>query len=143
MIAMQNRLCPNRDEIAFKVIGGEAIIMNISRGVCYSLYNVGAVIWEMIEGEYTLDDCVKAILEHYDVPLGQAQTDARVLAEELLQERLVIISENDAHHKYNPQSPNKPQLSYETPKLNIYRDIGELLALDPPIPGLKKIDWED
>ncbi|MGH7890214.1 MAG: PqqD family protein, partial [Thermodesulfobacteriota bacterium] len=102
-----------------------------------------AVIWEMIEGEYTLDDCVKAILEHYDVSLGQAQTDAKVLAEKLFQERLVIISENDAPHKYNPQSPNKPKLSYETPELNIYRDIGELLALDPPIPGLKKINWED
>ena len=27
---------------------------------------------------------------------------------------------------------------YTTPKLNIYNDMGDLLALDPPTPGFEK-----
>jgi hypothetical protein len=32
--------------------------------------------------------------------------------------------------------------AYEPPKLNAYRDMGDLLALDPPMPGLEDIPWE-
>ena len=32
---------------------------------------------------------------------------------------------------------------YEIPKLNIYRDMGDLLALDPPVPGLGDTPWKD
>lgn len=28
------------------------------------------------------------------------------------------------------------KVPYEIPKINIYRDLGDLLALDPPVPGL-------
>lgn len=32
---------------------------------------------------------------------------------------------------------------YEAPVLNIYRDMGDLLALDPPTPGLDTFNWKD
>jgi hypothetical protein len=32
---------------------------------------------------------------------------------------------------------------YVPPALHIYRDMGQLLALDPPTPGLMDIDWKD
>jgi hypothetical protein len=34
------------------------------------------------------------------------------------------------------------KLPYEAPVLNIYRDMGDLLALDPPTPGLYDIAWK-
>ena len=38
----------------------------------------------------------------------------------------------------------KPQntLPYETPSLNIYRDMGDLLALDPPMQGMAETPWQ-
>jgi hypothetical protein len=37
----------------------------------------------------------------------------------------------------------KDKLPYELPKLNIYRDMGDLLALDPPVPGLGDTPWKE
>ena len=32
---------------------------------------------------------------------------------------------------------------YAAPQLNVYRDMGDLLALDPPTPGLELTPWQD
>jgi hypothetical protein len=32
---------------------------------------------------------------------------------------------------------------YEQPQLNIYRDMGDLLALDPPTPRLEATAWKE
>jgi len=34
------------------------------------------------------------------------------------------------------------KLPYEPPRLSVYRDMGDLLALDPPAPGLTDIPWK-
>ena len=60
----------------------------------------------------------------------------RELIQDLVQENLVVASENSnpALGSFAPEQKDK--LPYELPKLNIYRDMGDLLALDPPVPGL-------
>jgi len=35
------------------------------------------------------------------------------------------------------------KVPYEIPKINIYRDLGDLLALDPPVPGLGDTPWKE
>jgi hypothetical protein len=35
------------------------------------------------------------------------------------------------------------QHEYETPQLLQYQDMAELLALDPPAPGLADVVWQD
>jgi hypothetical protein len=73
----------------------------------------------------------------------QAEANVRELLQELLQENLVIASENGVAAA--AQTPPQPgtKLPYELPKLNIYRDMGDLLALDPPVPGLGETPWKE
>ena len=59
MLRFDNRLQPRDEEVAAKVIEGEAILINLANGVYYSMEKVGGLIWEMIEGRHTLREMVK------------------------------------------------------------------------------------
>src|SRR5207244_1097272 len=86
MLALHGHLQPNENEVAAKVMDGEAIIINLANGVYYSMDKVGGLIWEMLEGKYSLEEMITATVVQYDVSRGQAQADIEQLVEELLRE---------------------------------------------------------
>lgn len=141
MVTLDNRLISNEAEVAAKVIGGEAIMINLSNSRCYSMDGVGAFVWSLIEGSHSLAEIAEALTKRYDVTSEQAQADVERLAIELLEEELVKIAETKAPSPGTiPPVPQK--FPYEPPRLNILRDMDDLLALDPPIPGLREIPWD-
>lgn len=143
MLSPQNRLRPNETEVAAKVLDGEAIIINLSNGMYYSMDRVGGLIWEMIEGRHSLEETITAITARYNVSPEQAQADVQRLAEELIQEKLVIVSDQKPSAGQTEEIRSQQSLPYESPTLNIYRDMGDLLALDPPMPSLEEIPWKE
>ena len=143
MLMLQNRLRPNEREVAAKVLDGEAIIINLSNGIYYSMDKVGGFIWEMIAGGHSLADTVATIIAHYDVSREQAQADVERLVAELIQENLVIVTDHIPQPLKSQDTPPQERLSYESPTLNVYRDMGDLLALDPPMPMLEEIPWKE
>jgi len=143
MLMFDNRLQPRDQEVAAKVIDGEAILINLANGVYYSMDKVGALIWQMIEGRHTLGEIVEAVRRNYEVSSDQAEADVQRLAAELLQENLVAIFEDGAWSRVNLDAAPERRVPYEAPNLNIYRDMGDLLALDPPLPGLGDTPWKD
>lgn len=143
MLTPQDRLSPNEAEVAAKVLDGEAIIINLSNGTYYSMDKVGGLIWEMIVAGRTLVDIAEAIALRYEVSPEQAHTDARRLAGDLMRENLVIALDKPAAPVERQESIAGQRLPYEPPTLNIYRDMSDLLALDPPMPSLDEIPWKD
>jgi hypothetical protein len=144
MLTLGDRLCPNTEEVASQVMDGEAIMINLSNGMYYSMDGVGGLIWGLIEQGHSLQEIAEVMNGRYDVPATQAREDLERLAAELLEEKLVLVADGP------PRAPNGTdtavtgeKLAYEPPKLCAYRDMGDLLALDPPIPGLRDIPWED
>jgi hypothetical protein len=51
MLTLHDHLRPHTEEVAAKGIDGEAILINLSNGIYYSLDNVGGLIWELIDRE--------------------------------------------------------------------------------------------
>jgi len=143
MLTLTDRLRPREAEVAAKVIDGEAIIINLASGIYYSMDKVGGTIWEMIERKHSLEEIIAATIARYDVSREQARADVEQLVRELLQENLVTLSEDGASTAAKIQADQQENLPYEIPKLNIYRDMGDLLALDPPVPGLADTPWKD
>lgn len=141
MLALHSRLRRNEEEVAAKVMEGEAVIINLSNGSYYSLEKTGGAIWAMVEAGHSLEEMVEELVRRYDVARSQAQADVQRLAAELLQEGLVTLS--DGQSPPPRQAPTAPPLPYEPPILNAYRDMADLLALDPPVPGFKDIAWKD
>jgi hypothetical protein len=143
MFALTQRLQVREEEVAAKVMDGEAIIINLATGNYYSMDKTGGLIWEMIQAGHTLDETLSAITARYDVSQEQAQTHLEQLVRELLQENLISPSQNGGPATVEPLPDLREKLKYELPKLNIYRDMGDLLALDPPTPGLSVAAWKN
>lgn len=143
MLNLHHCFRPQEEEVASKVIDGEAIIINLANGVYYSMDKVGALVWDRLQLGYTLDDVITDVTGAYDVQREQAESNLRDLVEELVQENLVVSTENGAAAPTERAMEQQEKAPYEIPKLNIYRDMGDLLALDPPVPGLGDTPWKD
>jgi len=136
MLSPSTRFTVRTNDVAAKVIDGEAIIINLTNGLYYSLAGVGSEVWTLIEAERSLAEMAAILGARYAVPSGDVATDLERLAQELLDEDLVAIAMGDGEPGAPPAALTGSERAYEPPALQIYRDMAELLALDPPIPGL-------
>jgi len=142
MLNLSDDLAPNSNEVAGEVIDGEAIIINLASGVYYSMDRVGGLMWALIEARQSLGEIATAIVAHYDVSLERAEADIRRVASELIEHGLVVVSDGKTAGRADREPVPERKLDYQTPELHVYRDMGDLLALDPPAPGLKDIPWK-
>ena len=141
-----DRLCANDAECAAKVLDGEAVIINLLNGTYYSLDKAGAVAWELAAGGGTISEIVAGVTQRYDVDAARAQADVERLIGELVSERLLVPANGNgagAPAIDAAGSSNGGRLPYESPMLTTYRDMADLLALDPPMPRLEDIVWEE
>jgi hypothetical protein len=135
MLELDSRFAPNASDIAAKVIDGEAIIMNLSNGLYFSMDKVGALIWESVEAGHSVQEIGDLVQGRFAVDPETAQADVARLLEELLAEDLVQTKDGEGSGE--PVDFNgEPRADYIPPVLNKYSDMADLLALDPPMPGL-------
>jgi hypothetical protein len=131
----------NLDRAAGDVIDGEAIIIDLVTGVYYSMQGVGGDIWSMISARRSLGSMLEEIVGTYDVAPDDARRDLGAVLGQLVDEELIQLSSNgDGSHTVQGATAKK---RYERPLLQVYRDMQELLALDPPAPGMNQIAWDD
>ena len=142
MLTPMQRLQPRSADIASKVMDGEAIIINLANGVYYSLDRAGGLVWEQIVASRSIDESVAAVVARYEVERDRAHADVLRLVGELVAEDLVVPYDGPAHAPAAPPTGGEARAAYEPPALNVYRDMGDLLALDPPTPGLDS-PWQD
>jgi len=136
MLALDTRVCPNVADVAAKVIDGEAIIMNLSNGLYFSMDQVGAVIWELLEAGHSLEEMAEALEHRFNVDRDRATGDVTRLVSELLAENLVEVNVEGRPKDQRPDGA-AGHAEYVSPVLNKYSDMADLLALDPPMPGLR------
>lgn len=70
------KLIPKRNpDAAFRVIDGEAIVVLPDRGEVKVLNDVGSRIWELMDGESSVDQISQTICKEYEVKQKDALTD--------------------------------------------------------------------
>jgi hypothetical protein len=126
----------NREDVASGVIDDEVIIIRLSDGTYYSMDNVGARVWELLERPCDRPVVIQTIAEWFGAPVERVKGDVDELVQELLAERLIVVAEAASGTGASVAEPPAELAAYESPRLNIYRDMGNLLALDPPTPGI-------
>jgi len=141
MVRGSDRYRVHDEEVAAKVIDGEAIIINLTTGVYYSLDPTGSEVWSLLEAGHDLDAIAGHLGGRYDVPASTCRGDVERLVDQLLDEKLIVAT--DAGPQGALPAGDRSQRDYSAPRLDIYRDMGDLLALDPPVPGLEPIPWDD
>ena len=61
------------DQVMFRDLGGEMVLLNIETGKYYGLDEVGARIWALLEEHGALQAAFDATLDEYDVSAEQLQ----------------------------------------------------------------------
>jgi hypothetical protein len=124
----------NGDRLASTVIDGDAVLVDLATGVYYSLDGTAGTVWQMIENGRTVEEIAQRLASLYDTTPAQALSDVESLVLRLLKEDLIVEAA--------PSEPAAPEplpdhrSPYRTPTLEMYTDMSDLLALDPPMPGL-------
>jgi hypothetical protein len=140
MLSAETRLHINDTEVTATLIDGEAIMINLNTGVYYGIAGAGARIWQLSAAGAKQSEISDIITEEYSIDHELAAVDVVRLFNQFVEEGLLVP------HSY-PNALELPsqtaQTSYETPELDIYREMGHLLALDPPMPGLENITWDE
>jgi len=129
------------DEVAAKIVDGEAILINLMSGVYYTVDGTGAEIWSQLESGSSVAQMGVTIAERYDVDRAQAYNDVKRLVEELLAEGLIVVEGGAAA----PAAVNGSggSGSYAAPRLVKYDDMADMFALDPPLPELPPVNRLD
>ncbi len=77
-------------------LGDETVILGLAREEYYSLKEVGARIWEMIQEPKTVRDILSVILRDYDVEPERGEHDLLALLQEMAKEGLIGVKNEDA-----------------------------------------------
>lgn len=143
--AVRHRL--NAGTAAGKVMEGEAIVINAVNGRYYSLDEAACVAWVHLVGGNTLSDVVTAIVARYNVDAPVARADAVALAQQLVEEDLLLVADGEPATQEPVDESELPpadgrRAAYATPELVTFKDMEDLLAFDPPLPVTEPHDWE-
>jgi DNA-binding CsgD family transcriptional regulator len=141
-LGQADRLALNEADVAAKVMDGEAIVMNLANGYYYSLTGTGAFVLEWLSGGHSLAETAEALTRRYAVSESAALADVVSLATRLLDEGL-MQARGDAPVEAVAPPSDRSEEAYETPVLESFADMADLLALDPPMPGLARTPWQD
>lgn len=125
---------PKGDSLASTIIDGDAVLVNLATGVYYSLDGTAGAVWRMIENRRSVSEIAQGLAFHYDTTPERALADVESLVSKLLTEEL--IAEAQPGNPPAPETAPAERLPYRAPQLEIYTDMSDLLALDPPMPGL-------
>lgn len=137
MLSPSNFISANEQQVAAKVMDGEAILINLSTGIYYSLGTTGGFIWSLIEKRSSIQHIVSTVVEHYDVFESEALRDVLRLGEDLCAEGLAVVSTVGTTDAATPKAGGA-RLHYDAPSIEKFTDMAEMFALDPPLPGLSR-----
>jgi hypothetical protein len=135
MVTAETRFGIRSEEIAYRTVDGETIIINLVNGVYYSLPGVGSEAWELIASGCSLAEIAAILSARYRASPEAVAADLARLAEELVAENLLGPDPGNGSAGELP-SPAPAEGAYQAPVLQTYRDMADLLALDPPTPGI-------
>lgn len=87
-----SRLVATKNQVSCDV-AGEAVILNLEKGVYYSTNPVGARVWGLIQESTTLANVRDTVLDEFDVEASNLDADLRVFLEQLFVHGLAEITE--------------------------------------------------
>lgn len=80
------------DEVLFKELEGEAVLLHLDVGRYFALDPVGTRIWALLrERGGRVADVLDGVVAEFDVSPGEAERDLLALLDELVAERLVRL----------------------------------------------------
>jgi Coenzyme PQQ synthesis protein D (PqqD) len=80
-----------REDVIFRKLEGEAVVLNLATGTYYGLDPVGTRIWELIQEQGRADAVLEAILREYEVEPARCAEDLLLLLRKLHAKGLIEL----------------------------------------------------
>jgi len=80
--------------VAWKVLDGESVVLNLDSGVYFTLDMTGTAVWERIDGATSLEEIGRGLCEQFEITVEQAQRDLIELTKSFLDEGLVRVTDD-------------------------------------------------
>jgi hypothetical protein len=69
--------------------GDATVLMDLKRGTYHTLNEVGGRVWQLLDGGSTIPALIERLLEEYDVPQQQLETDVTAMLRQFLADHLI------------------------------------------------------
>jgi hypothetical protein len=80
----------NKQKSTWRILDGEAVIINSETSYYYSLNKTGTFVWNLLlDEEKTLEEIVEEVSSHYEQPKEAIVGNIAELLEDLVREKLV------------------------------------------------------
>ena len=115
-------------QTACELFDGELVIAHYGSGLYYAVSESGALIWQGLRHGLADDEVRRWLGDHYTAQSGEIAAIVMAFIERMREEDLLIPVADV------PPGPPLPQLtgaSFETPHLERFDDLQELLLVDP------------
>ena len=90
--ALQQRFRP-ADNVVFRELDGEAIILHLDSGTYFGLDGVGTSIWRRLERQESVGVVVDALVGEFEVDAPRARLDVEQLITQLVDKGLMVADE--------------------------------------------------
>lgn len=126
----------NTPQVTHETIDGEAVIVNLYTGNYYSMNGVGATVWQLIDLGASKNEIIEIINQNYKGDLSKIENCISYLIEQMKDEGLISLQKKfNSKEKIDFKTPSitngKDKPVFESPSLNKYTDMQDLLLLDP------------
>jgi hypothetical protein len=76
--------------VVFQELDGEAVLVHLDRGTCFTLDPIGTRIWQLIGDGAAIPDIIEALRLEFDAASEVVEADVRALLAELLSRELCV-----------------------------------------------------
>ena len=92
MATLESRISVPED-VLFRDLSGEAVVLNLETGKYYGLDEVGTRMWSLLTQHGRVEPAYQALLDEYDVAEEQLRQDVLSLVDELASHGLLQVDE--------------------------------------------------
>jgi hypothetical protein len=85
----------HKEDVIAQPVAGEVVLFDLASGNYYSLNELGARIWELLDGKRALMDVADQLTSEYDAPAEEIARDLRALVEDMLRNGLLVEVEKE------------------------------------------------
>jgi hypothetical protein len=82
----------NNERLSYRIIDGEAVVVNLTDSVFHTLNPVATFIWQHIDGHTMVKDIVSRISSDFDIDPFTAEKDCVEFISELVRKNLLSLS---------------------------------------------------
>ncbi len=85
-----------KDDVVYRDIDGEMVLLNLATGVYFGLDEVGSRIWHLLGAHQSFKPVIDALQDEYDVTEAQCAQDLIGLVAQMMEQGLVEVNASPA-----------------------------------------------